>query len=85
MSLVGNKMLPMSLEDISQAISEIRESLSSLSDSSLAEIEEQMATLQTSVDALEQGASDDTVATQIANITERLEAVETVIDDFFGA
>lgn len=100
MTIASSKVLPLSLEDIAAALSEIREDVAALQaalseadnndntslDERITALETQLETVLQDVSALQETVnSDDGTASSIESLEERVDALEDVSNDFFGA
>ena len=100
MTIASSRVLPMSLEDIASALAEIREDISALQaslleaanndvaslDQRVSTLENQLETIQQDVSAIQETVnSDDGSADALQNLEDRVDALEGVSNDFFGA
>lgn len=96
MSIVNGKFLPLSLEDISQAISDLRDAVSAINlsvenpdtsdlDNSVAELSTKLDALQEAFDNFSITSSPEAMQNTIDDLTERVEALEELCASFFGA
>ena len=95
MSIVNNKFLSMSLDDIVEAIQTLQDTVATLMDSSDAEtpdlqtITDNYADLADRVDALEAMIQDSSsgsseIDIDVQDISDRVQALEEINNEFFG-